>query len=87
MRPKNPIYCKAAVAFERDFAKRFGGRRVLKTAFHFFHWATKGDEAERERLLAKFTAYSHRNGFRASWRNAADWYERIQRGVVNGTGA
>ena len=87
MRPRNPIHCKTAVAFERDFALKFGGKRVLKTAFHFFHWATKGDEAERERLLAQFTAYSRRAETRASWRNAAEWYERVQRGVVNGVGA
>ena len=76
MRPRKPIYCKTAVAFERDFARRFGGRRVLKTAFHFFNWATNGNEAERERLLSAFTTYCRRNHIRVSWRNAAEWNER-----------
>ena len=84
MRPRNPIYCKSAVAFERDFALKFGDRRVLKTTFHFFNWATRGDEAERERLISKFTAYCRRNRVRASWRNAAEWHER---GYVAGAGA
>ncbi len=76
MRPRNPVRRKTAPAFERDFALKFGGRRVLKTAFHFFDWAAKGERTERERLLAAFTAYCRRAGVSASWRNAAEWYER-----------
>lgn len=84
MRPRKPIYCKSAAAFERDFALKFGDRRVLKTAFHFFDWATKGERSERDRLLSRFTEYCRRRGVRASWRNAAEWNER---GRVEGVGA
>ena len=57
------------------------GARI--TALHINHML-RGDEAERERLIAKFTAYCRRNRVRASWRNAAEWHER---GYVAGTGA
>ena len=71
--------CKSARDFEKDFARKFGGRRVLKTAFHFFFWAAKGDSQLRDRLLHDFVADCRRAKVSASWRRAAEWYERADR--------
>lgn len=76
MRPKNPVRCETAEKFAKDFDKRFGGKRILKTAFHFFHWVSGREEYLRESMLAEFGKYCKRTKTRASWRNAAEWWEQ-----------
>lgn len=60
--------------FSAFFAERFEGKRILKTPFHFFNFATGGEEVKRNELLEKFETYCRRTKARAVWRNAAEWY-------------
>lgn len=72
---------KCQKRFEADFDRMFKGKRVMKTAFHFFNWAAKGDKAVRERGLEGFAGYCRRTKVRRSWQNAAEWYTT---GMVGG---
>lgn len=64
--------------FGRDFASRFGGRRILKTPFHFFEWAAVVESCHgklsRDELLEKFTAYCKRTKAAKTVDHAAEWW-------------
>lgn len=60
--------------FVRDFDRRFAGKRVFKTAFHFFNWATGFNSSECQTLCLKFAEYRTRTRARNSWKDAAEWY-------------
>lgn len=76
MRPRKPIQNQSIVDFEKYFKAKYKGRRVLKTTFHFFSWIADGNSTKRDWLLNEFILYCRNSGIRASWRNAAEWYER-----------
>lgn len=60
--------------FVADFKQRYKGRRVLKTAYHFFNWVCCFNADNCQLKLAQFDAYCRRRKVRATWRNAAEWY-------------
>lgn len=77
-------YSATEKAFCKSFAERFKGRRLTKTAFHFFNWAYGYKYGNcRDEQLAKFKEYCRRTGARATWRNAVEWFAT---GYVTGGG-
>lgn len=65
---------KIVTDFVADFKLRYKGRRALKTAYHFFNWASCFDAVRCKQKMAEFDAYCRRRKVRATWRNAAEWY-------------